>query len=822
MAQPPRGSRTRPSKSRPKDHEAALSSIERSTAKADELLAGASTPELDGREHLASIVRTVARRIGSSQDRLSGGATLETMARLTQDSLLNTPVDSQVIAGVGATSAQIGAGAQTLKDTLDKVEAGLINDVFFSEKDRIEDYETFAQIYDLITLCAEAAQTYCDSIISPDDWTKRDLNVFYEGPGSEDDDLCAAVRGRCAELTEKYQLDDKIEIAIVQSLVKGDYFVAVLNLRQELETVLSESGKAQLDAPTLLTEHHVPDLTDDELQALGELLQEHERGQLLTERGSVRSHIAAYLNGLVSVQEDARAIGVAEADARVSASSGPGAKGRARRGETLAGSNVRGSIVKMIPPENVVKLYQGDVLFGYYFIELEGPSVADFGRRGSQDQTAVVRAIDRNLSARFLSGNQTGPENAKQKLIGRIIAKTLAAKLGNAAFLKKSEQFAQDAYAILQRARREGRRVTITFVAPDQMVHFMPNGSSGYGESVLSRVKFMAKLYIGAITNAFMRNAIRRPERLVWYLDVGVDNDGNNAIQNFIRTVKQREVKFSNLKDITTTINHIGEFHDFYVPTFNGERPLEVETLNMGAAAEVDNAFLEFLRKGIIAGMGVPAAFVGYSEEVAFARGLVMDNGRFLRRVVRHQKHYGRAATRLVRALYRNEYLPLEELTGSKKGGKEVKSKADEKAEDADAVQQILIERLWARFPSPASLNMQNLSDAINQASQVVEFVAEHVGAGEEDDIKSLLKAKVVADMLPQLHWDRYRDMLEAAKGAAGRIKAGKVAESEGGSFDSTSSAPSDDEPSDSQQPDGGGQSKDGDSADFGGTAPEM
>jgi hypothetical protein len=37
--------------------------------------------------------------------------------------------------------------------------------------------------------------------------------------------------------------------------------------------------------------------------------------------------------------------------------------------------------------------------------------------------------------------------------------------------------------------------------------------------------------------------------------------------------------------DITTTINQIGMGHDFYVPTYNGERPVEVETLNMGGAA---------------------------------------------------------------------------------------------------------------------------------------------------------------------------------------------------------------------------------------------
>ena len=773
--------------------EAILAGVERAAVAADRVLVGPPTPELDGREHLASVVRTVARRVGATQARLSGGPILETLARLKQDSLLNTPVkDDSAVSAMDA--AKISSGGKKLSDALNEVEAGLINDIFFSEKDRIEDYETFSQIYDLITLCAEAAQTYCDSIISPDDWTKRDITIFYEGVGVHDLEVTEAIQKRCLELTERYGLDDKLESAITTALIRGDYFIAAFNLRQELEGVLAEGAGS---AVVPLSEQDVPDLTDPDMQELMWLAEADQRPALA---GTLRSDLADYINGLVVVHEDARtvvrkeadarsAVLAREAEARVASLSGrkladPTGKAPAKRRPSLAGGGVRGSIVKLIPPENVVKLSQGDTLFGYYFIELHGPNIADFGRRGSQDQTAVVRAIDRNLSARFLSPNQSGPENAKDKLIGRVIAKTLAAKLGNVAFLKDNEQFAQDAYAILHRAKREGRRLTISYVAPDQMVHFTPNGSAGYGESVLSRVKFMAKLYIGAITNAFMRNSIRRPERLVWYLDVGVDNDANNAIQNFIRMIKQREVKFSNLKDISTTINHIGEFHDFYVPTYNGERPVEVETLNMGAAAEVDSPFLEFLRKSIVAGMGVPAAFVGYSEEVAFAHSLTMDNGRFLRRVVRHQKHFGRAASRLMRILYRNEYFDLDEIMGTTKvaeDGKDAKTAESKKDATASAdstteeLHQLDLGRLHVRFPSPATLNMTNLSDAVNQSQPVLEFITDMVAGEELTSVKSALKAMVAGDLLPQIHWGRYREMLEDAKTTAMRALVAKV-----------------------------------------------
>jgi len=744
---------------------------------ATEQLAGAPDIELEGRETLNSVVRTIARQVSATQNRLTGGNTLETMARLRQDSLLSEPVASQN----GGARKGVTDGGQTLKDALDKVEASMINDIFSSEKGRTDDYITFQQIYDLITQASEAVQSYCDNIVSPDDFTKRDVNVFYEGEDA-DGDIAPEVRKRASQLIEKYKLEDRLEEAIVKSLTKGDYFVAVFNLRQELEGLLNEDGNLKDVTPTAFTEQHVPVVDDADMQSLIEHVNEElggESAQVGTE--NIRKELAAYFNDTITFQEDAASDLAKQAGMAIEfARDLPSAKrtrGKGKDRQSLSDGKIRGSVVKMVPPENVVKLYQDDTLFGYYMVELSGPSMADLGRGAGMDQTSVVRAIDQSMSTRTMGGDgRTGMDKGKEALIGRIIVKTLSSRMGNAKFLVDNEELASDAYAIMSRARREKRRVTFTYVAPDQMVHFTPNGSTGYGESVLSRVKFLAKLYIGAMTNAFMRNSIRRPERLVWYVDVGADNDGGNAIQNFIRTIKQREVKFSHLRDITTTMNQIGEFHDFYVPTYNGERPVEVETLNMGAAAEVDSPFLEYLRKSIIGGTGVPAAFLGYSEEVAFARSLTMDNGRFLRRVVRHQKHYGRSASLLLQILYRNEFLTLEELEGkpkpasqedkakkeAAKGGKDGK---DGEADDKTEFEELLdVSKILIRYPSPATLNMTNLADAINNGQSVVDFITNTLAASEEEEIQNELKKRVIMDLMPQVHWDRYVLMLDAAK----------------------------------------------------------
>jgi hypothetical protein len=160
-----------------------------------------------------------------------------------------------------------------------------------------------------------------------------------------------------------------------------------------------------------------------------------------------------------------------------------------------------------------------------------------------------------------------------------------------------------------------------------------------------------------------------------------------------------------------------------------------------------------------------------------------MDNGRFLRRVVRHQKHYGKAMSLLLRMLWRNEFEELESMVGNKKPGKDDKkedrtSVSDEansdeaKVRDALTELEIDISKIFVRYPSPATLNMTNLADAINQGQGVAEFITETVSAGEEDDVKGELKKRVIMDLMPQIHWDKYVKMLEDAKLEGERKKA--------------------------------------------------
>ena len=226
---PPKGSNQRKTVRRSNtknDTSTTLTKLDNNIKSVESEIYGSEVTDLiKDHEHLDSIVRTIARRVSVSQNRLTGGNTLETMARLRQDSLLAQPVTNQS----GLTST-VNDGGKTLKNALDEVEASMINDLFSLEKTRLDDYMTFSQVYELITQAAESVQSFCDNIISPDDFTKRDLVVHYEAINTEGK-IETIVKEQSTSLIEKYELEDRCETAILQSLLKGDFFIAVLNLK---------------------------------------------------------------------------------------------------------------------------------------------------------------------------------------------------------------------------------------------------------------------------------------------------------------------------------------------------------------------------------------------------------------------------------------------------------------------------------------------------------------------------------------------------------------------------------------------------------------
>lgn len=752
-----------------------------------------------------------------------GGENSTILNRLSPNSLLDTSIKEVSKINDKNTNTHLNKSVKSLYDKLNETDSNVINDLLFSENYRLEDYMMFREIVNFIPICAEALSVYTDMTISPDDMSSKRLIVSYDDPYF-DEKTKLKVTKQCDTLIAKYNVMQFVEEGIRDSLRDGDKFFAILNLREELskeivanqDTIINESNEfllkeaeeykidyseaANLFKSSVIDTKLLVESFEEELESY-KMIQNKEQVNKKEIRYPnykktseeldveiIANSVIDYLNEFTTIIPKDRInistkthIESSDIIKQLKSLSSPNInklindkavkgkfeghqlKTKLEKEEVLDKlKSVNGSFIKKFDSENVIKLYNDNIVFGYLCFEIPYGGLTDFGRKRSVASnqrilSSINTAVTNYHSPSYGMANEivdTG--SLKHKLIHDLIVHTLAKKF-DLGFLSSNPQFANDAMRILSMNKNKGKRIAISFIPSDQMVHFSPSSTFGYGESIFAKAKLFAKLYIGAMTAAFLRNAIRKPERYVVWINMGLDNDAENRTQEVIRAIKQKEVKFDHLKNITTTIRNIGEFRDFYIPVVNGEKPVEFENITTGNVAEVDTPYLEFLRKQVIVVSGIPGSYIGYSEDVSFARTLSTDNAKVLRRTIRYQENFTISASKFLRLLYINEYLPINDIISNTPN-----SKKDKRIVAKDS--QIDISKINCSFPRPVGLFLNNIGDFISQSQSIINMLADDLKlVGEDETSQRIFKQLLSRHYLPQLPWDIIDSIVEKA-----------------------------------------------------------
>jgi Bacteriophage T4-like portal protein (Gp20) len=703
-----------------------------------------------------------------------------------------------------------------INDLVENPSTNLISDIMFMESNRINLYENYQLIYDHIPQMAQALDTYVDNILSPDDFTKDVFNLFYDGKSvrSADEDLDESddqVINNLKEISRKYKIEEKAGPLIKDSLLKGDQFVAVLKLEKEFNKMLTEQQTSEIfkytgtgSTTTQLIAEDVK-ITSAELEAWSELglnesgafgflsestLTEQQKMDKLSEAvvGMINENFEftydyhSLLEDTMTIRDDFKnELNSHGTDATDFLSTqydyNGGTATDMYKGNTDSKGNVKdstevkmnGSVIKILEPDKVIKLSLDDVDYGYYYIEKlnndsdfgEGELTTAFGNQLNWDKSKSVGLGIVNQTQRDFNLDK------KNDLIVNTFVKTISKKIDKK-FVMKNKDFKNMIYSLVRQGYLVDKKVKITYLSPSEVVHFAPLKSNDgeYGDSIYRKIFFVAKLYIAVLTSTLMQKISRSHDKRIYYIEVGLDNDSENAVQSFVRDVKNKEIKMDDLRDINTVLNYPGQFNDFYVPVVNGERPVEIDTIP-GMDVEINNDFLDYLLKAMVSGIGVPATFLNYADEVEFMRSLAMQNGKFVRALIALQKLYGGYFSDLYRILYKNEYMYKENDSKSSNDKDSKKSKTPAKnSGDAEltAVDSIAYDKIQVKFPSPSSLNMTNLSDQINNSKDIIDFIVSTLVGDEADESKKMVARKTVAiDMLPSIDWDKYEGLISKA-----------------------------------------------------------
>jgi hypothetical protein len=476
---------------------------------------------------------------------------------------------------------------------------GLLNNVFFQEKERIRLYSEYQSIEYYIPIVHQAIEAIADAIISPDDYSKEVFEKEYGDSHIVDDNTSKKVLDNLEIIENIYDIEGKAKKWIRESLIQGDKFVSVLRYKDEFDKLLSEDGTF-MNESTLLNEDNFI-LNESEMEILNELF-ENEDGKVNIKQEFVdmvnnaitfTSNPAVLFEDSIKVSKDfvftstdfnssfesikntvlkkdkanknTSIIDNANADKLIKdlnkANDNLNINPESNNKKKDFKSDINGSYIKELNPESVIKLKVNNTCFGYYYVEGSADHIKNFS---SVNTTGKYTDIQLRKNLDFLELDDA-LANPKSKIVLDIFSKALSTKL-NKKFIEDNKEFKQVIFELLKQGYITQKRVKIVFLKPEEVFHFRSmEGEDGYGISELKKVMFTCKLYLSVLISNLMMKLSRSVDHRAFYIETGLSNDVENVIQSFIRDIKTKEVKLSDIETIDTIFKSIGKFHDYCV-----------------------------------------------------------------------------------------------------------------------------------------------------------------------------------------------------------------------------------------------------------------
>ena len=650
--------------------------------------------------------------------------------------------------------------SSNITSALETRDSNILNDFYYGEQGRVANYETYDQIFNLIPQLATIVRTVTDNVISPDDFSQMTIysSIDRKMIGGEGDNY-EEISSNIENLYERYDLESKIRKYVEECVYKGDAFVSVLSYAKEFNRLMNEDAN-------LTEEQIIQSIATSSISNLQEDVEQFSL-ELMNEMSSDTDAMRFLTEDMSLSQEDANAV-IRDLSSAFTYSSDYKSVLLSSVNDIMTEesssniSNFSGSVVRFLDPSKVIKIKVGDTTLGYYY--LEKVTSTGFGKTISSSSSPIYgSSFGSGMNAGINTLRRTGQAEDKAvdplSFFTDIVINNIGKKI-NKKYLTSNPQFRDVIYTILRKNSLEtGERgqdpVIITFIPEEECIHFAI-GDDDYGHSIFENIIFTAKLYLTSLVSTLMQRMIRAPDKRVFSIETGLDEDYEGAVMSFVNDMKSKDITIQSLTgDIDTALAQVSAFKDIYIPVVDGKRPVEVDSFP-GTDVTFDNDFLDYLLKSMIAGTGVPRSLIEDTDNIEFARTLAMQNGNFIRMIVSYQHMFERKFTRLVQTLYSNEY-------------------------DADTEENVYdVEDIKTRLSSPMYIKIQSVSEVSSLVDQIATtmigvYYNDDMSNPPADDADPLIlqrkvierrkfKKKIYESYMPQIDWSEMDQFFEQSK----------------------------------------------------------
>lgn len=513
----------------------------------------------------------------------------------------------------------------------DDLPQAIAMDVETSE--RINRYINAKEIVDNIPYCARTLKVLTDGILSPDDVTKKTLQVLQEGSDNTEDRAAADVR----DIVKKLKLDEYMSEAVEQTLWFGDHFIELCDYKSKdvpVSSTLLREGTLTVEEQKVLndTEH---ECTFKYKQLNEETKQFDNKEKKLSVKIEITESKADEM--ILEVEKD-------END---------------KEEKTHPMDDVR---LIVHNPQNIIKLQSrrykmclGYLVLPEFDIVSSGSAAGAMSRIGSS--MGVYRSNSNTSSPGGLSSlsGTSGIDNLYRSLVRQM-------KL----YLKKDEIKIDksEVMTILQRTLEEidledpevkDLIYKVRFVPTDRMEHFIIDKSRfyPYGESIFYKSTNKAKLLILLETATTVKRVSDSKDLRIINVETGLPRDVRNTIEDMKNAFKKRKFSVDSLGTISSIPSTITMYEDIYIPQTKGKRFVEFDRLEPTAQIRDMVDELKYFRDSIVSNMEVPPVYLNQEENLSNKAALTFENQLFAQTITLYQFRFSKPLNSFIRKLYK-------------------------------------------------------------------------------------------------------------------------------------------------------------------------
>ena len=335
--------------------------------------------------------------------------------------------------------------------------------------------------------------------------------------------------------------------------------------------------------------------------------------------------------------------------------------------------------IKIHDPDKIIILRDEDIDYGYLYVSggLDNASLAASTNSNSQiaanslDSSAVINTSNfvsqsngRNLGMYGSTNGSINNQNlSHSKQITMKVAEYISKKFEEYQGNVNIENMSSNLQMIIANILNSGsKQIHIRYIPPLNMQQFSIKGTNSnfpYGESITEDLLFRAKMLAADDINGIINKYTNSGKRLLWTVNANTRQQASNRVQQLMNKVNKKAVTTDNCLDLMSSA--IFQNDSIYTAKINGERQVELETVDLGSIEDSTNSNM-YLTKQLLTGSDIPPAHLGYEEWTSGKNTLAIENVVFAQSIIGYQKQFSSAITELVQKIYLAIYLNTNEF----------------------------------------------------------------------------------------------------------------------------------------------------------------